>query len=159
MKTYSWKVKTKKANIIIKKHTTEPDNCSRSDLRELRSLGGDCEDDRGTTAARTHAHRRTCTRTNTISTRAHAHTTHGTGRSAGATPRRLPRRGRPTPTAAAVQRTEVGARCLGLPASTTSVHTTPPLYPPANHTSPQGSRSSRSGKRAKWGEVKGSMGG
>ena len=86
--------------------------------------------------------------------RAHAHTTHGTGRSAGATPRRLTRRGRPTPTAAAVHRAEAGARRPGLPAPTTSVHTTPPLYPPAYHTSPTGKRSSRGGRRAKWGEVK-----
>lgn len=86
--------------------------------------------------------------------RAHAHTIHGTGRSAGATPRRLTRRGRPTPTAAAVHSAEAGARRPGLPAPTTSAHTTPPLYPPAYHTSPTGKRSSRSGKRAKWGEVK-----
>ena len=32
--------------------------------------------------------------------------------------------------------------------------TTPPLYPPAYHTSPTGKRGSRSGKRAKWGGVK-----
>ena len=78
----------------------------------------------------------------------------GPAQSAGATPRRLIRRGRPTPTAAAVQRTEAGARRPGLPAPTTSAQTTPPLYPSAYHTPPQGSRSSRSGKRAKWGEAK-----
>ena len=65
--------------------------------------------------------------------------------------------GRPTrqpPPPSKLQRTEAGARCPGLPAPTTSVQTTPPLYPPAYRTSPQGGRSSRSGKRAKWGEVK-----
>ena len=51
-------------------------------------------------------------------------------------------------------RAEAGARRLGLPAPTTSAHTTPPLYPPAYHTSPTGKRGSRSGKRAKWGGVK-----
>ena len=64
------------------------------------------------------------------------------------------RRGRPTPTTAAVHRAEAGARRPGLPAPTTSAHTTPPLYPPAYHTSPTGKRGSRSGKRAKWGGVK-----
>ena len=35
-----------------------------------------------------------------------------------------------------------------------SAQTTPPLYPPAYHTSPQGGRSSRGGKRAKCGDEK-----
>ena len=141
---------------------TEPDNCARSDLRELRSLGGDYEDDRGgepTVAHNTHAHQHTCTRTNTNSTRAYARAMHGTGRSATATHRRLTRRGRPTPTAAAVQRTEAGARRPGLPAPTTSAHTTPPLYPPAYHTPPQGKRSSRGGKAGEVGGSKKGQGG
>ena len=99
-------------------------------------------------------HRNPLRRSRTHHPRTHAHMTNGTGRSAGATPRRLTRRGRPAPTAAAVHGAEAGARRPGLPAPTTSVHTTPPLYPPAFHTSPTGKRSSRGGRRAKWGEVK-----
>ena len=120
--------------------------------RTLRAENRARESDRGTHA---HANQHVCTRTHTTNhPRTHAHMINGTGRSAGATPRRLTRRGRPTPTTAAVHRAEAGARRPGLPAPTTSVHTTPPLYPPAFHTSPTGKRSSRGGRRAKWGEVK-----
>ena len=87
----------------------------------------------------------TCTRT---------HTHHGTGRSAGATPRHTMRRGRQAPTAAAVNRAPAGARRPDLPAPTTAARTSPPLYhPPTTHLR-RGGRNSRSGKRAKWGGEK-----
>ena len=110
MKISSWKIEIKKAYVIMKNHATG--QLARGDFRTTEATASFCEDDCGgdrCTHAPAHRRRGTCTRTNTNSTRAHAHTTHGTGRSAGATPRRPTRRGRPTPTAAAVQRTEAGA--------------------------------------------------
>ena len=98
-------------------------------------------------AVHTHTHQRTCTRTYN-NTRAHAHTSHGTGRSADATPRHT-RRGRPAPLTGRGRSAAPGlarANHRGPYASTTL-----PLYPPAYNTSPQEGRSSRSGKRAKWG--------
>ena len=117
---------TKETNILTKKHTARPDsqNCSRSvtgdlgvrrEKKQLWSLEdyGASERQRPNAktteeanAAHTHALTHTHTRTNSNHPRAHARTIHGTGRSAGATPRRLTRRGRPTPTAAAVRRAE-----------------------------------------------------
>ena len=60
---------------------------------------------------RPRTHTPTPVHTHTHNTRAHAHTSHGTGRSAGATPRHT-RRGRPAPSAAAVNgpRQERGVR-------------------------------------------------
>ena len=84
----------------------------------VRRKTGARESDRGT---RAHANQHVCTRIHTTNhPRTHAHMTNGTGRSAGATPRRLTRRGRPAPTAAAVHGAEAGARRPGLPAPTTS---------------------------------------
>ena len=110
---------------------TEPDNyapCGEPQPRRtLRAENRARESDRDTHA---HANQHVCTRTHaTNHPRTHAHMTNGTGRSAGATPRRLTRRGRPAPTAAAVHGAEAGARRPGLPAPTTSTLDHTPTLP------------------------------
>ena len=110
---------------------TEPDNyasCGEPQPRRtLRAENRARESDRDTHA---HANQHVCTRTHTTNhPRTHAHMINGTGRSAGATPRRLTRRGRPAPTAAAVHGAEAGARRLGLPAPTTSTLDHTPTLP------------------------------
>ena len=118
--------------------------------------GGDCGGDcGGNCGTHTHTHQRPCTRTHT-NTRAHAHTSHdGTGRSAGATPRHT-RRGRPAPTAAAVNgpRQERGDRACPrqLPRPVPQPHSTHP--PTAHLRRGAGVRASRSGKRDEVGGVR-----
>ena len=64
------------------------------------------------------------------------------------------------PTAAADNRATVGAQRPGLPAPAAVTLATPPLIPPAYHTSPPGGRSSRSGEpRARQCSVDGAHGG